>query len=1406
VLQSREIAGQAGPSGGGASFNGAFAGIHIDRGASVDMSGSENGSTNNNAERRGGMTSPGRTLGPRSASPAKRSAADMEDAGNGSGEAAQPLQQAVPADSPKAMSNGIHDMEEDTSDTKPEPNATRAQDTASTQGTITQNTSATSLRFNGTEAHDMTPNSATASTQGTITQNSSATSLESNDAPPPYTEEDAWRKGSSSSSGKACPSIDEQVQEVSDMVQKAPLDEGTRGYIVSTKWLGRVLARSTELQSSGDFPKEAREGDIGPVDNSDIVPEGAFTSTLMDGSNAAVFVPLRPGLSREADFQVLPEKAWGRVCEWYTMVSGQKPIVRYAHNTAEAPKQNIEYEIYPPVFTIRKVPQPGQGPERPASSSGSVNALRLKREQAARGQTSPDDAVMLVSSQSERFQKFLVRSKEAVGIPRSTKVKIWRFLDLDSVNAGESGTLQATVMSPPPSCSTSPKKSPARSFVKLILPPSEFKAMEVGKHAEYVDAKDETNNDKYNGTSTMDVYGLYADQTLLLEEQIGGPGGGEFASDDNKISTKQTIKKDGSRPGSTTASGRTSPAPGGMTTRGRARRDGRVRGTVGLTNLGNTCYMNSALQCIRSVEELAIYFLSGKHKQEINGSNPLGHGGSMARSYATVLQNIYGDQSTGSFNPNLFKRTLGQIQPLFGGYGQQDSQEFLSFLVDALHEDLNRIITKPYNENPDSDDSTVHDKRAIIELGETYRANHRARNDSIAMDLFSGFYKNTMECPACEKVSITFDPYSLVTVQLPIESTIQHTITFVPLDGAPVNHAIDMDKNTTVKAIKGLIASKHPGVAADRMWMIEVYNHKIYKVFEDKQTLAELSIQTNDYIFLFELPGVPTNIPEPSKSTSFYSTYSMSSQKDKGVPEMDSPKADRFAVPVFSRQQNRYGSGWDMIMHPLYIMVTREEAQDYDVILKKVLVAVSRQTSRPILTELDQDQGQAADAAGPDISVEKDESASEDAGRVSDRSVPSEDGYVDVSVAKAEQDEGVETGPAASASVSRTIPPSFMDPQYFLSPALRNHLFTLGYAESAEGLLCTGTTSIGKAYIMFDRVRQPLRRPSVHSSISDETTSSGSHALTGETEESDADDDEDSARRQPTPAAQTVVDSETDSLPENPIKGLYSRGGSGKPNKFKSAKNKRNKKIKTYGRSARYNKGRPDSRGSLQSTNSPRSLGKVDQDANNPYYIKLGEGIVIDWYPEALDSLFGGDAGDENDLRGHWLSSPDGRSVPFMPDPELEEKKSRRAARKKHGITLEDCFVETGKREILSEDNAWYCSRCKEMRQAAKTLEIWTIPDILIVHLKRFGGNRSFRDKIDVLVDYPIVGLDMREKVGFKDGDKEYLYDLFAVDNHYGGLGGGHYTALAKNFNDGQWYDYNGESTDTSSARESRRC
>ena len=70
----------------------------------------------------------------------------------------------------------------------------------------------------------------------------------------------------------------------------------------------------------------------------------------------------------------------------------------------------------------------------------------------------------------------------------------------------------------------------------------------------------------------------------------------------------------------------------------------------------------------------------------------------------------------------------------------------MAFLLDGLHEDLNRIIKKPYTEMPDSNG------RADDVVANDFWQIHKARNDSIIVDLFQGQYKSTLVCPECSKV------------------------------------------------------------------------------------------------------------------------------------------------------------------------------------------------------------------------------------------------------------------------------------------------------------------------------------------------------------------------------------------------------------------------------------------------------------------------------------------------------------------------------------------------------------------------------------------------------------------------------------------------------------------------------
>jgi len=128
-------------------------------------------------------------------------------------------------------------------------------------------------------------------------------------------------------------------------------------------------------------------------------------------------------------------------------------------------------------------------------------------------------------------------------------------------------------------------------------------------------------------------------------------------------------------------------------------------------------------------------------------------------------------------------------------------------------------------------------------------------------------------------------------------------------------------------------------------------------------------------------------------------------------------------------------------------------------------------------------------------------------------------------------------------------------------------------------------------------------------------------------------------------------------------------------------------------------------------------------------------------------------------------------------------------------ISLEQCMDVFRQREQLGEDDPWYCEGCKAHRCAFKKMDLWDAPRILVIHLKRFLyervggplGERVQRDKINDLVRFPIQGFDIAPMlVGAKTG-KPTVYDLFAVSNHMGGLGGGHYTAYVK-ATDGAWW------------------
>ena len=296
------------------------------------------------------------------------------------------------------------------------------------------------------------------------------------------------------------------------------------------------------------------------------------------------------------------------------------------------------------------------------------------------------------------------------------------------------------------------------------------------------------------------------------------------------------------------------------------------KGRTGLVNIGNTCFMNSALQCLSNCYELTKYFLLNFYENDINQENRLGTGGQVVTIYRKLLDDLWlGDDDY--INPNYFKRIFAHFVHKFSGYAQQDSNEFLIYLLDKIHEDLNTITVKPYIEmegkKPEQTDE---------EVSKIWWEKHLKRENSIIVDLFHGQFKSTISCNICHEVCVSFDSYMFISLPIPsgkyeIEvkyfgySINDFLVMKIPItENTTVLNIIDIMKNRiNIININKNIKNNPPkrkkrnknknkiikklyeqiNLSKDKIEMVLLTNKKkIYKVFTN-----------NDYIFPYLLQG-----------------------------------------------------------------------------------------------------------------------------------------------------------------------------------------------------------------------------------------------------------------------------------------------------------------------------------------------------------------------------------------------------------------------------------------------------------------------------------------------------------------------------------------------------------------------
>jgi len=169
----------------------------------------------------------------------------------------------------------------------------------------------------------------------------------------------------------------------------------------------------------------------------------------------------------------------------------------------------------------------------------------------------------------------------------------------------------------------------------------------------------------------------------------------------------------------------------------------------GLQNIGNSCYLNSVIQCLLHCDPIRDYFVKGRFKSEINSRSKTK--GKCADATSSLFEDLLSGRTS---SPSSVKSAVNRFSGLFRGTSQEDAQEFLRWYLEALHEDVQKVTSKP----------------RITKEAESAReawSQYTSRENSQIVDLCVGQLKSSLTCSHCGYVSNVWDPFWDLSVPLP---------------------------------------------------------------------------------------------------------------------------------------------------------------------------------------------------------------------------------------------------------------------------------------------------------------------------------------------------------------------------------------------------------------------------------------------------------------------------------------------------------------------------------------------------------------------------------------------------------------------------------------------------------------
>lgn len=280
-------------------------------------------------------------------------------------------------------------------------------------------------------------------------------------------------------------------------------------------------------------------------------------------------------------------------------------------------------------------------------------------------------------------------------------------------------------------------------------------------------------------------------------------------------------------------------------------RSAEVLNVSGLKNHGNTCFMNAIIQCLAHTDLLAEYFVMDQYKQDLKlrkgQTKKFGTRGEVTERLALLLKSLWSSQYNSQISSD-FKWIVGKYGVQYRGYAQHDAQEFFLWLLDKIHEDLNRATKRKYKANKE----TLGKSDDIIAFEAL--SNHSRCNDSFVLDLFQAQYRSSLKCPKCNQQSNTFDPFLCLSLPVPQRETrsIFVTTVFVNSSRVPLRIGVTVPLNGTIADLRDVV-SDMTGIKKDLLILTELYHDGFNRTFNDKQMLNV--IHEGDNIYAFEAPS-----------------------------------------------------------------------------------------------------------------------------------------------------------------------------------------------------------------------------------------------------------------------------------------------------------------------------------------------------------------------------------------------------------------------------------------------------------------------------------------------------------------------------------------------------------------------